>query len=94
MHTIKCREGSAQIIVQSQENWTVYIISLYWAIETFTSIGYGDVTPETTEEYAVASMAMACSAAAWAFIIGKVCTLTSTMTARDQKFRQNMDNLN
>eukprot|EP00971_Amphidinium_carterae_P304297 6047171-Amphidinium_carterae.1 len=72
----------------------IYCISLYWAIATFTSIGYGDVTPQTSTEYLVVSMTMAGSAAAWAFIIGKVCTLMSTMTAHDQKFRQNMDNLN
>jgi len=76
------------------DDWCIYGISLYWAIMTFTSIGYGDVTPQREIEYWVASLSMIGMAAVWAYIISQVVNLAQTMTGRNEKHNKSMDSLN
>ena len=33
--------------------FAAYVFSLYWVFETLTTVGYGDYTPGTSEEYLI-----------------------------------------
>ncbi|CAD8135403.1 unnamed protein product [Paramecium pentaurelia] len=46
------------IIVKDQTRNTKYIISTYWAVETLTSIGFGDITPVNTYEIFITDLAL------------------------------------
>eukprot|EP00437_Effrenium_voratum_P004244 CAMPEP_0181427966 /NCGR_PEP_ID=MMETSP1110-20121109/16438_1 /TAXON_ID=174948 /ORGANISM="Symbiodinium sp., Strain CCMP421" /LENGTH=582 /DNA_ID=CAMNT_0023551183 /DNA_START=55 /DNA_END=1803 /DNA_ORIENTATION=+ len=72
----------------------VYTISVYWAIMTLTSIGYGDITPQNQYEYVVASVCMAFMAAMWAVVIGQMCGVLATLLPHDVAFKRTMDDLN
>jgi len=74
--------------------WQVYSISLYWAIITITSIGYGDITPQTSSEYWVATLCTSVMASIWAYVIGAVCGIVSTMHPHEVSFKRTMDDLN
>ena len=52
-----------------------YITSLYWALTTTTTVGYGDISPSTRNEriYAMFGMILACGV--FAFIIGSIETI-------------------
>jgi hypothetical protein len=52
-----------------------YILSLFWAVQTITSIGYGNVIPFTVAEYCVSSALMLLSGVMWAYIIGELAFL-------------------
>jgi len=72
----------------------VYMISLYWAIISLTSIGYGDITPQTQLEYGIAAGCTAIMASVWAYVIGAVCGIVSTMQPHEASFQRTMDDLN
>jgi len=69
-------------------------MSLYWAIMTITSIGYGDIIPQSEAEYWTSACCMAIMAGLWAYIIGQVCGVVSTLMPHDVEFKRTMDDLN
>jgi len=72
----------------------VYLISLYWSIITLTGIGYGDVVPQSTLEYVVVSICATYMATIWAYVIGAVCGIVSTLRPHEISFKRIMDDLN
>mmetsp|Transcript_49419 Transcript_49419/g.124462 ORF Transcript_49419/g.124462 Transcript_49419/m.124462 type:complete len:705 (-) Transcript_49419:116-2230(-) len=72
----------------------VYGIALYWALISLTSIGYGDVTPQNQFEYWVATFCTSVMAAVWAYVIGAVCSIVSTLEPHEMSFKRTMDDLN
>ncbi len=51
--------GSLMFIIEGPQNgFTSIPISIYWAIVTITTVGYGDITPQTPIGRAIAAMAM------------------------------------
>ena len=49
-----------------------YIISLYWAVATLTSTGYGDVTAVNTVERIIALIVMLIGLSLFGYILGAV----------------------
>lgn len=51
--------GSVVYVVEGPENgFTSIPVSIYWAIVTLTTVGYGDISPKTPLGQAIASMVM------------------------------------
>ena len=75
---------------------TRYSVSIYFAVMTITSIGYGDVaaTPKMPEEQAVATMLMLFGSMLWAYIIATFCGMIAMMNPTGAAFRNTIDDLN
>lgn len=71
-----------------------YAASLYWAVMTLSTIGYGDLTAMNVTEQVVAVVAMLCGASLWAYVVGNVCGVVASLDVRTLQFRQTMDDLN
>jgi len=76
--------------------WQIYPASLYWALATITSIGYGDVsaTLDNPAEITASMVLMMSAAIVWSNVIGTFCGVMSTMNPHLIAFRQRMDALN
>jgi len=77
-----------------EEPTNQYIISLYFAVMTLTTVGYGDVTPHNMTEYALVTITMFGGGFLWAFIIGAVCGAVSNMDMKKVEYQQKFDQIN
>lgn len=75
-------------------SFDLYVGSLYWAVMTVSTIGYGDVLPSTSLERVFVILAMLTGAFAYGYIIGAVSGIVATRDAKKNAFYSTMDGLN
>ena len=76
--------GSVMYVVEGPENgYTSIPKSIYWAVVTLTTVGYGDISPKTPIGQAIASMVMITGYAIIAVPTG-IFTAELTRTMRPQ----------
>jgi len=70
-----------------------YIRSIYWTITTMTTVGYGDITPARSAEYVLSAVIMLMGASLYAFIIGSVASLLSSIQAAKNSHWERIDSV-
>jgi voltage-gated potassium channel len=70
-----------------------YVRSLYWTITTMTTVGYGDITPARTLEYVFSAIIMLMGASLYAFIIGSIASLLSSIQAAKNSHWERIDSV-
>lgn len=71
-----------------------YVVSLFWAIQTVTSIGYGNISPVTVVEFWMGSFLQLLAGIAWAYVIGGLVGIAEGFSARADNFRERSDAAN
>jgi len=64
-----------------------YLLSLYWALQTSATLGYGDVTPQNQGEYVVIVVYIAVNVFTSAYLIGNMTNLLSSSGEEVRQFR-------
>jgi len=72
----------AQRGIQDRENAYLYLTSLYWALQTITTVGYGDITVLTNTELILSVIWMIFGVGFYSFTIGN---LSSVLASIDNK---------
>ena len=57
----------------------IYQIALYFSIETMTSVGYGDVLPQSMGEVACTTIMMIIGACVMTFMLGSVASMVASL---------------
>lgn len=75
-------------------NFEKYVAALYWSVMTVATVGYGDVPPQTEWERLFLIFAMFIGAGVFAFVLGNVCDVVTSLNMRDNDFESLMDTAN
>ena len=65
-----------------------YFLSIYWAFQTVTTVGYGDFGISTGPEYFLALIWMMIGTNIYAFTIGNVSTMIATLDQEEAEFNK------
>jgi len=71
-----------------------YWLCLFWAIQSITSIGYGNISPVTTIEFAFANFLMLLCGIFWAYIIGSLVEVVQGLGSTSQEYISRMNDAN
>jgi len=92
---LKISGGEALIQYQdvSQSAAREYLAALYWAMTTMTTVGYGDVIPQTDVERIYAMVAMVIGGSFYGYVIGSISSMVSNRDVNHAAYTERMDKL-
>ena len=68
-----------------------YLYSVYWAVTTLTTVGYGDLVPTNKAEHVYALVAMLCSSMVFGYLISKIGFLIASVDRQASLIEAKLD---
>jgi hyperpolarization activated cyclic nucleotide-gated potassium channel 1 len=68
---------------QDDDIWTLYLFSVYWAITTCVTVGYGDITARTELEMVMAMIWMLAGVGFYSFTVGSLSSFLTSIDTRE-----------
>ena len=63
----------------NKSSWDQYVASYYWAFQTLTTVGFGDIAPKTFFERIIAIVWMVVGVGFYSFTIGNLSTILANI---------------
>ena len=69
-------------------DWYIqYVSALYWAVETMTTIGYGDISPQTPTERTIGVLFLLFSSFVFAYTMNSIGAALQQINEKKEDFR-------
>ncbi len=93
--TIWMAIGGGNIPLEEQSDATRYYVrSLYYSITTMVTIGYGDITPQSTQQTIFAMMVEIAGAAMYGYVIGNVASVIANLDVARSQYLEKLERVN
>ena len=92
-HWIACGWIALRGISAEADNWMSYLRALYWAVQTLSTVGYGDVTPATNAQTLYTMAVMIFGVGVYGYIIGNVASILANIDPAKVHYLENMERL-
>jgi len=92
-HWLACGWIELKSYPVEMDNATKYVTSLYWVVETLSTVGYGETNPTTNIQYIYAMIIMLFGVGMYGFIIGNVANILSKGNPARAQFFSNIEQL-
>ncbi|MBX7058539.1 MAG: ion transporter [Leptospirales bacterium] len=90
--TIWMAIGGGNIPAEDQaDNGRYYIRALYWSITTMVTIGYGDITPQSTGQTIFAMAIEIAGAAMYGYVIGNVASVIANLDVARSQYLEKLE---
>ena len=90
-HWLSC--GWALLQGTIGDPYTTYVSSLYWVVATMTTVGYGDITPDSDAQRLYAIFTMLLGYSLIGYLIGSIAGILTKKNPAREKYLQNLDQL-
>ncbi|KAK3281049.1 hypothetical protein CYMTET_11144 [Cymbomonas tetramitiformis] len=79
---------------ESSTDFEIWVIAVYWAVATISTLGYGDVFPVTDLERVYVTIATLIGVTVYSYGVGSICAKVAALDGHDTAFFSQMDALN
>ena len=79
--------------MQDSDDFDLYITSMYWAVQTITTVGFGDIPAVTITEKIIAIMWMIAGVGFYSFTIGNLSSIMAQIDIKAQKLAAKLNTL-
>jgi voltage-gated potassium channel len=93
VHWVTCGWIAIRDAGDSPDAWNEYLDGLYWCITTLSTVGYGDVIPETAGQKVFTISVMVMGVGIFGFIIGNIATILVSIDPARVNYLQRMEQL-
>lgn len=67
-----------------------YLVSVYWALQTLTTVGYGDITPRSVYERILGLIWMIIGVGFYSFTIGNLASIFNSIDVKAAHLQQKL----
>ena len=80
-------------IFADRESGTDYSYSMYWAVTTLTTTGYGDITPQNSTEMIYGMFIMALGKLYFGFILGTIASSLANALSQEVRYKERVESI-
>jgi hypothetical protein len=92
-HWLTCGWIELRTFPAEADNTTKYVTSLYWVVETISTVGYGETNPINNMQYMYAMVIMLFGVGVYGFIIANIANILSKRNPARAQFFNNLEQL-
>lgn len=93
LHWVACGWLAMQPAPDASNPFDAYVIALYWAVTTLTTVGYGDVTPHNNLQRFYTMFVMVLGVGVYGYVIGNVSSLLSNLDVARATYQERLENI-